>query len=410
MSKFIAVDEALNHILSRIPTTGAERLAVGSCRGRRLAEPVDAPWDSPRFDNSAMDGFAVRYDDVDDPPATLELGGSSAAGDPSSQRVESGQAFRIFTGAALPEGADTVVRQERCSVDGQTVTVEKPPKGGHGANIRRAATYLEAGQPALQPGTRLGGAEVGLLASFGRPVVPVHTRPTVGVISTGDELVELGEDPGPGQIVNSNSYMLETLVQDHGGVPRVYPTAPDDRDRIEEVYRRAVDECDLVVSTGGVSVGEHDHVHDVVDDLTGGMTFWKVRMKPGKPLVFGLAGPDRSPVPLIGLPGNPGSGFVCYQIFVRPALAVFQGVEPERAELPRVEATLRGTARGSSGRRAYLAGRAEPTGDGLVFEARDHQSSGNPALFAAVNALGIVEREIDELEDGEAIPVHLLEA
>ncbi len=409
MPKFISVEEALEFILSRIPTMGAERTQLGDALGRRLAEPVEAPWNSPRFDNSAMDGFALRFDDLDGVPTTLEIAGVSAAGNPSSEVVDKGQAFRISTGAALPSGADTVVPRELCDADTLEVTINKAPKRGRGANIRRTGVYLQAGQTALGEGIRLGGAELGLLASFGKPVVLTHSRPRVAIISTGDELVELGEEPKAGQIVNSNAYMLEGLLRSHGATPRVYPTAPDRRQDIEATYRRAVDECDLVLSTGGVSVGDHDHVGRVVDDLSGGMTFWKVRIKPGKPLAFGTASAGRRPVPLIGLPGNPGAGFVAFHVFVRPALAVAQGADAATAPLPRTTAVLQGTARGSRGRRAYLAGRATPTGDVLSFEPFDHQSSGNPALFSAANALGIVEEGRKPLKDGAQLPIHLLE-
>ncbi len=409
MSDYISVDDALQSILPQIPEAASQRTQLGNCRARHLARPVNAPWSSPRFDNSAMDGYALRYADVEDVPATLEIAGEASAGNPADEVLSEGQAIRISTGAALPSGADTVIRQERCRTgDDGTVTVEKLPSSGRGANIRRAGVYLDADQPALEVGTRLGGAEIGLLASFGQSVVTTFAPPRVAIISTGDELVELDDDPGPGQIVNSNSYMLEALSEEFGATPRVYPTAPDDRRAIEETYRRAIAECDMVLSSGGVSVGDHDHVGAVLDELSDGMSFWKVRMKPGKPLAFGVAHADEKPVPLIGLPGNPASSFVGFHLFVRPALAVAQGVDAADAPLARIDATLRGTARGSSGRRAFLAGSARPTGDGLLFEPRAHQSSGNPALFAAANALGIVDRGIDALDDGATIPVHVL--
>ena len=409
MSDFITVDDALAEVLARIPDTAVERIHLGLGAERRLAESVEAPWNSPRFDNSAMDGFALRWADLKSVPTTLEITGISAAGSPSSEVVTEGQAFRISTGAAVPSGADTVVPRELCDADTLEVTVKQRPKRGEGANIRRTGTYLKAGEAALSPGTRLGGAEIGLLASFGKPVVAVHARPRVAIISTGDELVELGEEPTSGQIVNSNAYMLEALVEANGGIPQVFPIVADRRKDTVATFVRAIASCDMVLSSGGVSVGDHDHVRSVVDELTGGMTFWKVKMKPGKPLAFGVAHLDTHAVPIIGLPGNPASSFVGFHLFVRPALEVAQGASPTDAPLPRIEASLAGPVRGSRGRRAYLAGRAIPTGHGITFEPRRNQSSGNPALFADANALGIVEEGREMLKEGAQIPIHLLQ-
>lgn len=408
MSEFIAVEDALAEILANIPDTGPERIHLGNSRGRRLVGSVEAPWNSPRFDNSAMDGFALRFDDLDEVPTTLEITGVSAAGSPSSEVVTAGKAFRISTGAAIPSGADTVVPRELCDANSLEVTVNERPRKGRGANIRETGNYLKAGEAALEDGNRLGGAEIGLLASFGKPIVTVYSRPQVGIISTGDELVELGETPKSGQIVNSNAYMLEALVASHGGIPRVFPTVADRRDQTVATFQRAVAECDMVLSSGGVSVGDHDHVRSVVDDLTGGMTFWKVRMKPGKPLAFGLTQNEGHPVPILGLPGNPGASFVGFHLFVRPALNVAQGADLAGAPLPLVDAQLTRRVRGSRGRRTYLSGRAKPSGDGITFEPHEHQSSGNPALFANANALGIVDEGRDHIEKGAPIEIHLL--
>jgi molybdopterin molybdotransferase len=408
MSTFIAVEDAQEQILSGIPLTSVERVHLGAGADRFLATSIRAPWNSPRFDNSAMDGYALRWDDLTPLPATLDIAGESSAGTPADRVVQPGQAFRISTGAAIPSGADTVVPRELCEAGPERVTVEESPSKGKGANIRYAGTYLSAGDTAIMAGTQLGGAEIGLLASFGRPIIEVHARPRVGIISTGDELVDLGQTPGPGQIINSNAYMLEALVARHGGIPRVYPTAPDDRRAIAETFKRAIADCDLVLSSGGVSVGDHDHVGQVVDELCEGMTFWKVRMKPGKPLAFGRANPKGRAVPIIGLPGNPGAGFVAFHLYIRPALAVAQGASIAEAPLPQTRAILNGGARGSRGRRAYLAGRVTSEGPNLAFQPLPHQSSGNPALFAGANALGIVEEGRGRLDDGADIAVHLL--
>lgn len=404
----ISVENALEHILTNIPSTSPERIQLVDAPGRRLAEPVYAPDDAPSFDNSAMDGYAVRFADIESVPTTLAIAGSSKTGAPAKESLAAGEAFHITTGARLPDGADTVVPRELCDRGGDSVEIREIPHGKRGAYVRRRGQYLQSGTPALEANTSLGGAEVGLIASFGRSVVTAYARPRVGVVSTGDELVELDEQPGEAQIVNSNAYMLEALVREQGAVPKVYPIAEDRREAIARTFRRAVADCDLVISSGGVSVGSDDHVGDVVDELSGGMTFWKVRMKPGKPLAFGVADRGARPVPLIGLPGNPASSFAGFHLFVRPALRVAQGEAPKTAPLPRLQATLRGRATGARTRRAYLAGTIDSTDRGLVFEPFEHQTSGNPALFATADAMGIVDADVDELADGTTIEIHVL--
>lgn len=409
MSTFITVEEAIESILTQIPRATTERVHLVHAQSRYLAQSIYAPYDSPRFDNSAMDGYAVQFQDLETLPATLPVVASSSAGHPAKEVLQPGQAFHISTGAALPAGADTVVPRELCTEEEGQVIINERPGRGKGANIRRQGSYLKAGEPALIEGDYLGGAEIGLLASFGEPVIEVFRRPTLAIISTGDELLELGQQPGPGQIINSNSYMLEALAASFGANIRVFPTAPDDPKAISDTFETAIAESDLVLSSGGVSVGDHDHVKDVMNKLTGGMAFWKVRMKPGKPLAFGVASSANRVVPLIGLPGNPASSFVGFHLFVRPALSVFQGAAIAQAPLPLVRATLSGDAvPGARGRRAYIAGRVIPDGKSLSFEARADQSSGNPALFAGANALGLVEEGRSQIRPGEELNVHLL--
>lgn len=411
MTKFVSVEHARGAILDRIPLTGVERVHLLQARGRYLAEAIKAPWSSPRFDNSAMDGVALRWDDLSNIPETLSVHGESAAGHPSPEVLQEGQAFRISTGAPVPPGADTVVPRELCEFDDDQVTIVERPSAGKGANIRYQGTYLEAQEPALLPGTRIDGAAMGLLASFNEVMVTVGARPRVAVVSTGDELVDLGKNPGPGQIVNSNAYLLASLIDECGATPRIYPTAKDDRQAIESAYRRAINECDFVVSSGGVSVGDHDHVRAVLAELAGGMTFWKVRMKPGKPLAFGVASDSGTDVPLIGLPGNPGACFVAFHLFLRPALAVAQGARPATSGPQRVQATLAGSdLRGSRSRRVYAGGRLIPGARGELsrFEPAPHQSSGNPTLFAGCNALGIVDDDAPGIEVGDPVDVLLL--
>lgn len=409
MNEFISVDQARRAILERLGPLGAERVLVSQAAGRVLAEAVPAPFDSPPFTNSARDGYAIRHSDIGGVGATLQVVGESAAGRRFDGGVEAGQAVRIATGAALPDGADTVVMQEDVeAVDHATVRVPADAEPA-GAWVRRRGENLSQGQPALTAGARLDPASVGLLASFRRAVVSVYRRPRVAIVSTGDELVELDETPGDDAIVNSNAYMLEALCRQAGAVATVLPIAPDDRDAIEATYRQAIAAADLVVSSGGVSVGPHDHTRVVLESLSASMAFWKIRMKPGKPLAFGTTGGERS-TGLIGLPGNPASSLVCFHQFVRPALARLEGRPADALASRRLQATLATGVDSTPRRREYLSGTLEHDDHGLRFVPRQPQSSGNPALFCGAEAFGIVEEGVARLETGAGIAVEPIEA
>ncbi len=411
MKQFITVEEARQHILEGLAPLDAERVFLANAPGRVLAEAITAPSNSPRFDNSARDGFALRFDDLEGEAPTLRLGGLVAAGGMAEFRVEPGSAARIMTGAPLPDGADTVVMQEHCEVDEDAGTVRVVEMGEveRGAWVRKAGGNMRRGEVVLEPGATLGPADAGLLASFGRSVISVMRRPRVAIVSTGDELVDLDAAPGPGQIVNSNAYMLQALVQAHGAEPLVLPIAPDDEDAIRQTFQRAVQNADLVVSSGGVSVGDFDLTRHIVDELTGGMNFWKIRMKPGKPLAFGTSDVGARRVGLIGLPGNPNSCFVCFHQFVRPALAALQGVPDAKLGLDRVTATLAEAVHTTPRRRAYLSGWLDTTRAGHpVFRPAQNQDSGNLRLFCQANALGIVDEGVADLDAGDEIVVELL--
>jgi molybdopterin molybdotransferase len=411
MKQFITVEQARQQILERLQHVGSERVFLTDALGRVLAEEIEAPHDSPRFDNSARDGYAVRYADLDAARPTLKVGGSVAAGQMSSIHVDSGAAVRIMTGAPVPNGADTVVMQENCEVDEEsgTLTVLQKPKAGRGAWIRKAGENMASGEAVLAPGDTLRAAELGLVASFGRSVLRVSRRPRVAIVSTGDELVEVDQRPGPGQIVNSNAYMLEALVAEAGCEALVLPLVVDDEVAIRDTFERALEVADIVISSGGVSVGDFDLTGRVVDELTGGMNFWKIRMKPGKPLAFGVSDVDPKSVPLIGLPGNPNSCFVCFHQFVRPALSVMQGVARDEVSPRQIEATLSSPVRTTPRRRTYLGGRLETTpGERPIFHPSANQNSGNLRLFCRAQAFGIVEEGVAKMDAGDPIVVELI--
>lgn len=401
MDQFISTDDARERILREIEPLPAVRRLIADVIGQTLAEDVAAPADVPAFDNSAMDGYGFRWADRNEP---LQMVGESAAGVPYDGNVGAGQAIRIMTGARVPPGVDTVAMREICEADGDTVRIEASEAKGEGANIRRRATYMRSGAAALRRGARLGGAELGVLASFGRTVVYVVRRPRVTIVTTGTELVEPDRSIGNGQIVNSNAFMLEGLLRAAGAEPTVLPIVPDDPEATAAALTDADRSSDLVVSVGGVSVGDYDYVREVLNDLTGGMQFWKVRMKPGKPLAFGRS--SRNGTPFIGLPGNPVSSFVGFHQFVAPVVAALSG--REHVTPVRLSATLAHDIRSTPHRRQYLLGTADRSGGKLAFHPFESQSSGNVLITCGCTALGLVEEGVSALSAGDPIDVELL--
>jgi len=405
---FISVEEARSQILESLEPVGTERVFLRDARDRHVAEPLSAPENSPRFDRSSRDGFAIRWEDLESDRSEFDLVDRATAGETAERSVQRGEAARIATGAALPDGADTVVMQEYCCVDEGTLRVERPPEPGRGAWIRKAGSYMEQGEVILEPCARLGAAELGMLASIQKSRLEVFRRPTVAVVSTGDELVDVDEPRGPGEIVNSNAHMLQALIEGAGAVATILPVAPDEPEPTRQRFRAAIRTADLVVSSGGVSVGDRDEVRDVIERLTGGMEFWKIRMKPGKPLAFGRSEGDRR-VPIVGLPGNPNSGFVGFHQFVDPALRVLQGRAPGDFERPqRVRAVLTEPVESTPHRRHYLAGSLLPLDDSenpARFDPADHQNSGNVGLFCGANGFGLVPEGCDRLDAGDPLEV-----
>src|SRR5262245_45050782 len=314
-----------------------------------------------------MDGFAVRAEDVATAPARLRLIGMAPAGTLLDTAVVPGTAAKIFTGSVVPDGADTVVRVEDTEERDGTIIVHVPVRAG--ANVRLAGEDIEPGAVVVPAGGVRGAADVGALASIGRATVTVHRRPRVAILSTGAELVEVDETPGPGQVVNSNAYTLAAAVAEAGGDPTVLPIA---RDHFEDVRERlvAAAAADVVLSSGGVSVGEFDFVKEVLDALGVERRFWKVAQKPGKPLTFGTRGQHL----FFGLPGNPVSALVCFLVYVRPALRRMGG--HRRLHLPAVDATLEAPIRKASKLTEFVRVRLTRGAGGWIARPRGSQSSG----------------------------------
>jgi molybdopterin molybdotransferase len=314
----LTVEEARVRILAAFSPLPATELRVADAAGMVPAADLFAPHPLPRFDNSAMDGYALRQADVVEVPATLRVIGEVRAGEPGAIEVAAGTAARIMTGAPVPPGADAIVPiEEAHEVDG-TVTVLVAPR--ERAHIRPAGDDVKEGDLLVPTGMELGAGELALLASVGLSPVTVHRRPVVAVLATGDELVAPETEPGPGQIRDSNSVALRALIEEAGGEVRLVASVPDELAAVRAAVADAADGADLVVSSGGVSVGRYDFVKQVVED-SGALDFWRVAMQPGKPVVSGRVGET----PFLGLPGNPVSIHIGFEQFVRPALRKMRG-------------------------------------------------------------------------------------
>jgi molybdopterin molybdotransferase len=355
---------------------GPVTVGLDSALGRVLAEDIVAPLDVPPADNSAMDGYAFRHRDWPGGGGTLAVSQRIVAG-AAPQPLEPGTAARIFTGAEIPVGADTVVMQEHCAQDGTRVAIRKCPE--RGANVRPRAQDIRAGRVVLEAGARLGPQALGLVASLGMARIRVYRPLKIAIISNGSELVEPGQALGPGQIYNSNRYLLAGLVRAWGFEALDFGIVPDDPGEIRAVLERAAREADAIISSGGVSVGEEDHVKDVVDAL-GGIELWKVSIKPGKPFAFGRVGQT----PFLGLPGNPSSVLVTCLVIARPYLLGCQGVTA--TDVAPVRKTALFDHRGGP-RDEYL--RARSAGDGV--ECHPRQSSG--ILLSTVWGDGLVRQK-----------------
>ncbi len=368
MPETMTVEEARELVFARTRRLEAESVEPLDALGRVLAEDVTSDIDVAPFDNSAMDGYAIRAEDTagasPDSPVPLEVVEHVAAGDFWEGTIEPGQAARIMTGAPVPAGADAVVMVEFTSpavVDvGGRVSIER--EAILGEHIRRRGEEVRAGDVVLSAGDVVTSAAVGLAASTGNVMLPVYRKPRVAIISTGSELVEIDRTPGPGKIRNSNSYSLAAQVIAAGGVPVRFGIVPDDEAATREVFETAADGSDFVVTSGGVSVGDFDYVKPVLEEM-GELAFCKVAMRPGNPQTLGsIRG-----VPFFGLPGNPTSTYVGFEIFVRPALRMMQGYSA--IDRPRSLATLAHDVKKKQDRRYYLRGRVErdPSGELSVF-------------------------------------------
>jgi molybdopterin molybdotransferase len=393
-------EEALARLLAAVPAPTRENVSLNEAAGRVLAERILSPLDLPSFDNSAMDGYALRAADValakPDSPVSLRLAGKVSAGDTFAGKVTAGTCVRLFTGSPLPPGADAVVMQEETRVQPKAadeVLILTPMEPGE--NVRLRAEDIKQGSTLAEPGDLLTAGRIGLLATVGLSSVPVGRQPVVGLLATGSELQEPGQPLAPGRIYESNRIALAVVLKRAGAVPVIFPLVTDVLATTSAALAEAFGQCDAVVTSGGVSVGEMDFIKQAFEQMGGELQFWKVAIKPGRPFVFGRY---RGKL-LFGLPGNPVSAFVTFLLLVRPALLRWQGAND--VSLPIHPGVLAEPLVNQGERRHFMRVRLHPSGK---VHSAGVQASHIQSSMAAANGLVDVPPNTT-LAVGAAVPV-----
>ncbi len=411
MQPLLNVDIALANILADMKTLEAETVSLPESHDRVIADDIVSPIDLPPFDNSAMDGYAIRYGDSVEAdcanPVSLSVAMDILAGSAPDRRLEPGQAARIMTGAPIPAGATAVIPVEDTDDDWSKGEDSPLPSKvrlyrqlDRGENIRRAGENIAAGATVMAAGTIIGPAEVGMLAGIGCPRVDVIRQPKVVILSSGDELVDIYDELTPGKIRDTNGYTLAGLIRQAGGIPIRLPIAKDNLESIRALYRRALEiNPDLLISTAGVSVGAADLVREVMNEL-GDIDFWRINMRPGKPLAYGTI----QGIPFFGLPGNPVSTMVTFEILVKPALAKIAG-RPFKRET--VKAIATGPLK-SDGRRSYNRVILSQEKGRIMAQTTGIQSSGALMSMVKADGLAIIPEGVTALPPGSELNVILL--
>jgi molybdopterin molybdotransferase len=401
----ISVEEAQSRVLAAVEPIDIETIDLIDALGRVLREDIAATHDIPSADNSAMDGYAVRAADVANAPVTLRVIEDLPAGKIARRTVTDGTAARIMTGALMPNGADSVVQVELTDGGSATVQIHVQIREAVnvGTNVRRRGEDMRAGDVVLRTGTRIGPAEVGVLASAQRRSVSVARRPTIAILSTGDELVEAGEPIAAGQVVNSNAWSLAALVAQHGAIPERLGIVRDDLDATIAALERAL-ACDFVITSGGVSVGAYDFVKNALEALGAETMFWRIAMKPGKPVALSRL---RGRL-VFGLPGNPVSSMVSFLLFVAPALRKSMGMTSDLLQ-PTANVRLLAPLRSKGDRRAYLRVRVGvDEGGELVAQPMTSQGSGVSTSMVGANGLAIVDAGVTSIDAGQIVKTLLI--
>jgi molybdopterin molybdotransferase len=418
----LTVEEALQKILSEVSTLDTEIVPIMDSLGQVLAEDIVSDINVPPLNNSAMDGYAVQAQDTkgakEKQPKLLKVIDTVIAGGISKKEVTEGTAIRIMTGAPLPKGADAVVQFENTDEEKNKKTAPDKPvtqvgiyeevTSGH--SIRLAGEDVKKGVTIISKGTVIRPAEIGVMASTGKSKVKVIRRPVVAVLSTGNELVEIGQQLPEGKIYNSNSYSIASLVKKYGAIPKMLGIALDNEKSLVGKLKEA-ENADMLITTGGVSMGDYDMVKDILA-RDGEMVFWKVRVKPGKPLAFGkIKGKDKNgkekTIPHLGLPGNATSCMVSFELFVRPALLKMMG--KKKLNKPSIPVVINESVKNDAGRRIYDRAVTEKLDGHYVARLTGPQGSGILTSMALANSLVVIPEEIDKVNKGDTVQALMLD-
>ncbi|MEA3363630.1 MAG: gephyrin-like molybdotransferase Glp [Thermodesulfobacteriota bacterium] len=388
-------------ILDNVAPLESESVDLLALVGRVLAEEVPAPWDMPRWDNSEMDGFAVRSTDCQ-PFSRLKVDGYLPAGSSADDvSVKSGTVVRIMTGAPIPRGCDAIVPIENTEPGKEFVVVKKLVQVGD--YIRFRGSDIGKDEVLLPAGTVLRPADINLLAAFSRTAVQVCRCPEVAILSTGDELVAPGEITGPGQIIDSNAYSLAAAIREIGAIPKILGIAQDNRESLEEKIGQGL-KADVLITSAGVSTGDRDLVREILESAGVKRLFWKVAIKPGGPTAFGL----KEGIAVFSLPGNPVSSMIGFEMLVRPALLKMMG--HSEVIRPQVKATLKAPLYNETSKTRFLRVKVEQTSEGLLAESAGDQNTGILSTMIRANAIAVLSAEQTELSAGEQVDVQLLDS
>ena len=400
----ISVEDALNRILNTISPLGLEKVSLLDALGRVIGEDIYAGRNIPPKDNSAMDGYALRSQDTmgatKENPVTLDVIEDIPAGYIPRKSVEPGTTSRIMTGAPVPEGADAVIRMEDTEKDGQRVNIYAQTKQGQ--DIRYAGEDVKEGELVISRGEIIRPAEIGMLASLGRSFVYVYQRPLIAILSTGDELIDIDEIPSPWKIISSNSYSLIAQVMDCGGIPLHIGIAKDTREDLVAKFRAAL-RADIIISSGGVSVGDYDLVKDIMKEWGNAMEFWRVAMRPGRPLAFGTM----EGIPVFGLPGNPVSSMISFEQFIRPSILKMMAYKNLFRKT--IKAHLQGDITKGKGVKHFIRGKVKYDGERYTVSTTGEQGSGILKSMVRANGLIILPEDVTSARKDDEVTVQLLD-